>query len=89
MKQRKQEPDVLHVGLISCDGRRVELDNDGVLTTRVDCEGVENVNILQTRAAFRGFVGSLTELLNYTLEEAEGSWEEDYGQRSGEEGGEE
>ena len=87
MKQRKQEPDVLHVGLISCDGRRVELDNDGVLTTRVDCEGVENVNILQTRAAFRGFVGSLTDLLNYTIEEAHGEYVDEFGFNHVEEGG--
>lgn len=78
-KKKKQEPDVLHIELLSWDERRIELENDGVMTTRVSSEGGEDINILQTRAAFRGFVGSLTELLNYTLDIAYGTWVDENG----------
>lgn len=78
-KQRKQGPDQLHVELVSWDGRRVELVNDGTLTTRCSDDGGEDINILQTRSAFHGFVGSLTELFNYTIDIAYRTWVDDNG----------
>lgn len=74
MKQKKQEPDQLHVELIDWKGQHVELVNDGSITTRICDDGGENRTILQTRAAFRGFVGSLTGLFNYRLDIAYGTW---------------
>ena len=53
-------------------------------------DGGENRTILQTRAAFRGFVGGLTGLFNYRLDIAYGTWvdEDGFGHYE-EEGGEE
>ena len=75
-----KEPEVLAVDLLSCDGKKLHLENDGVLTVR-PIDEVDDKSMLQTRSAFRGFVATLTELMNYTLVSA-------YGYERGEEGGE-
>ncbi len=76
-QQKKQEPDQLYVTLVDWKGNYVELQNDGTMTTReVDDE---TVNMLQTRAAFRGFVGSLTGLMNYKVYNAYGVWVDEMG----------
>ena len=87
MKQKRQEPDQLCVTLEDWRGNRVELMNDGTLTTRYCDDGGDDKNILQTRAAFRGFVGSMTELFNYTIEEAHGEYVDEFGFNHVEEGG--
>ena len=87
MKQRKQEPDRLYVTLVDWRENRVELMNDGTLTTRYSDDGGEDKVLLQTRAAFRGFVGTLTGLFNYTIEDARGeSVDEEVVMNFGEEG---
>lgn len=87
MKQRKQEPDRLFVTLEDWRGNRMELMNDGTLTTRYCDDGGEDKVLLQTRAAFRGFVGTLTGLFNYTIDDAHGENEnEDAVLNFGEEG---
>ena len=88
MKQRKQEPDRLYVTLVDWRENRVELMNDGTLTTRYSDDGGEDKVLLQTRAAFRGFVGTLTGLFNYTIEDARGESVDEFGLNHVEEGGE-
>ena len=64
-----KEPEVMGVDLKTWDGKDVHLENDGILTMRtVDEDDV--VSVLQTRSAFRGFVSTPVELLNYTVVEA-------------------
>ena len=80
MRQRRQEPDVLRVTLEDWRGHRVDMDNDGTITTRYCTDDGDDRLILQTRAAFRGFVGSLTDLLNYTIVDGSGEWNEEGGE---------
>ena len=85
--QRKPEPDQLHVELVDRLGNRVELVNDGISTELGAGSGRKS--LLQTRTAFRGFVGGLTGLLGYEIDVAYGTWtdENGYGHYE-EEGGE-
>ena len=88
IKQKKQEPDQLFVTLVDPKGNYIELQNDMTMTSREADD--EMVNFLQTRAAFRGFVMSLTGLMNYKIENAWGTWADEYGFiHRVEEGGEE
>ena len=88
IKQKKQEPDQLFVTLVDPKGNYIELQNDMTMTSREADD--ETVNILQTRAAFRGFVMSLTGLLNYKIDNAYGVWVDEWGfSHRVEEGGEE
>lgn len=89
MKQRKQEPDNLYVEVICPNGLSLELKNDGVSTQLIEY-GESVKTVLQPRAAFRGFVGSLSELLGYHTEKAWGEWADEEGlvPRGEEEGGE-
>ncbi|MBP3762913.1 MAG: hypothetical protein J6I49_03415 [Bacteroidales bacterium] len=79
MRQRKQEPDRLYVEVEDWRGNVAELMNDGTLTTRYCSDGGDDKNILQTRAAFRGFVGCLTELLGYKVNSGYGEWDDEEG----------
>ena len=70
-----KDPAVLRVVLRQWIGgdAEVELVNDGVQTERVwGVEAWERTRVLQTRAAFRGMVGALTDLGIADLEVAEG-----------------
>ncbi|MBR1644290.1 MAG: hypothetical protein IJ684_02835 [Bacteroidales bacterium] len=79
-RQRGQEPDRLTVVLKDDLKERMELMNDGSVTTYYDEEGDEVYRILQTRSAFRGFVGSLTELMGYVMVDGYGEWDEEGGE---------
>lgn len=59
-----KEPEVLRVVLRSPHSETYELENNGAVTTMYGRSPV-----MQTRAAFRGFVMGLTTLLGYDLEE--------------------
>ena len=77
-KTRKPEPDQLYVTLVDPRGGYVELRNDNVTTAREE-DHEDQVTILQPRVAFRGFIGSLTELLGYKIENAYGVWVDETG----------
>lgn len=79
-RQRRQEPDRLTVVLKDNLRYRIKLMNDGSVTTHYDEEGDEVCRILQTRSAFRGFVGSLTELMGYEMVDGYGEWDEEGGE---------
>lgn len=68
--KRDAYPGLLCVELRTWDGKTVHLENNGIVTNRLVGDDGEAVSVMQGRAAFRGFVMGLTELLNYELVDA-------------------
>lgn len=65
-RKNNTEPTRVSVEIITNDpDRRIILTNDGISTSRSEKGIAESTIILQNRAAFRGFVGALTELMDW------------------------
>lgn len=66
---KNEKPKKMYVVITDKNGIDATLVNDGVTTAILPA----NKQVLQSQAAFRGFVGTMTELFGYTITKA---WDE-------------
>lgn len=65
-----KEPKQVSVEIRTAAGRHITLTNDGISTTRTEDGDASRTILLQSRTAFRGFVGALTELMGWSITDA-------------------
>lgn len=75
-RENNKEPKQVSVEIRTAADRHITLTNDGISTTRTEEGDPTQTILLQSRTAFRGFVGALTQLMGWSITDAWDSTED-------------